>query len=319
MLAPALIVPGRESKYDAPPHALRAAGNGYVRVYWGTYAPAQLWNGLSPEAQHLARMLAAQRAARDSLVFSHQSAAVLLGLPTYGELGSRVHALGPTRGAGQQTRGLKRHRAELSNDDVVEISGLLCTSPERTILDLARFGPAETALAAADGYLRNEFKVGQKVDWSCVFEWRDDMAARIGKIRGRNGATSAGRLLELADPRIGSVLESISHLQLRRLGFEVAIQVPVPAPHGKMYYVDFEFLGLDLFGECDGKQKYTDANLRNGQTADEVVYREKRRQDWICGRENKGMVRWGYPEAPTARKLGTHLMGLGVPVPRMPR
>ena len=319
MLAPALLVPGRVGKYDASSNRLRAFGSEYIRIYWGAYLPVRLWGELTREAQHLARLLAAQQAARGSLVFSHQSAAVLLGMPSYGELGSRVHIVGSTRASGQQTRGLIRHRAELSNDDVVEISGLLCTSPQRTILDLARFAQAETALAATDGYLRNEFKVGQNVDWSRVFAWRDDMAARIGKIRGRNGATAAERLLMLADPRIGSVLESISHLQLIRLEFEVAIQVPVPAPHGRMYYVDFELLGLDLFGECDGKQKYTDAKMRNGQTADEVVYREKRRQDWICKRENKGMVRWGYPEAPTARKLGTHLMGLGVPVPRMPR
>ena len=318
MLEPALILPGRESKYEAPPNRLRAQNREYIRIYWGAYMPVRLWGDLTPEAQHLSRMLAAQQAARGSLVFSHQSAAVLLGLPIYGELGPRVHTVGPMRGASQSTRGMIRHRAELLHNDVVEILGLLCTSPERTILDLARFAQAETALAAADGYLRNEFKVGQNVDWSRVFAWRDDMAARIGKIRGRNGATAAERLLMLADPRIGSVLESISHLQLIRLEFKVAIQVTVPAPHGRMYYVDFELLGLGLFGECDGKQKYTDAKMRNGQTADEVVYREKRRQDWICKRENKGMVRWGYPEAPTALKLGTHLMGLGVPVPRMP-
>lgn len=318
-LEPSLIVPGRDSDYVAATGKFRASATDHTRIYWGAYLPNQLWDQLTAEAQHLARMLAAQQAARGALVFSHKSAAVLLGLPIYGELGSRVHVVGSVAASGKSTRGVVRHRADLLDEDVVEVSGLMCTSPDRTILDLARFEPAETALAAADGYLRREFKVSHKVDWSRVFEWQDDMVTRIGRIRGRNGAAGAQRLIALADPRIDSVLESISHLQLKRLKFEVEIQVPVPAPHGRMYYVDFELLGLDLFGECDGKQKYLDARLRRGRTAAEVVYDEKRRQDWICKREHKDMVRWGYPEVPTARKLGMHLMGLGVPVPRMPR
>jgi hypothetical protein len=123
-------------------------------------------------------------------------------------------------------------------------------------------------------------------------------------------------VLHLADPRIDSVLESVSHLQLSRLGFDVALQVPVPSPKGWMYFVDFELLGLDVFVECDGKSKYTEVGLRDGLSANDVLCREKRREDWISGRERKRIIRWGFPEVSSPALLARRLRAFGVPIPR---
>lgn len=287
-------------------------------VHHGRYLPQEFWETSSDEDRHLARMLAVHRAATTAPVFSHVSAAVLLNLPIYGESGPNVHTnVGPS-GSGRPSGGLIRHKSRLPEGDVVEIAGLRCTSPERTLLDLGCTGPAELALACADGYLRSEFRVARSIDWARLGEWRDDMERRLHERRAARGVRTARQVFALATPVLDSVLESVSHLQLRRLGFELELQASVPGPNGRPYHIDFEFLGLDLYGECDGKAKYTDPALLGGLTAEQLVYRDKRRQDWICGSTGKALIRWGYSEAITVRHLARRLRAFNVPIPRPP-
>ena len=290
----------------------------YRRVHHGWYLPVEFWEALSDEDRHLARLLAIRRAAATSPVFSHVSAAVLLDLPIYGESGSKVHTIVGPRGSGRPSDGLIRHKSRLHEGDIVEIAGLRCTSPERTLLDLSCTEPAELALACVDGYLRSEFRVDRSIDRARLGEWQHDMERRLHERRAARGIRTARTVFALATPTLDSVLESVSHLQLRRLGFELELQVPVPGPNGRPYYVDFEFLGLELFGECDGKAKYTDPELRGGLTAEQLVYRDKRRQDWICGSTGKGLIRWGHPDVLTVRHLARRLRAFNVPIPRPP-
>ena len=290
----------------------------HTSLHRGLYLESREWQTLSGADRHLARMLAAQRSATRPVVFSHVSAAVLLGLPIYGSLGAAVHTLSPAGGASHSSTCVTRHRAALPEADIVSIAGLRCTSPERTLLDLARFLSAETSLSAIDGFLRQEFKVDHRVDWDSHWQWRAEFEARLAGLRGERGVRRARRVLELADPRSDSVLESVSHLRLRQLGFEVDLQVPIRAPHGGSYYVDFEFLGLDLFGECDGKAKYLRAEMRSGRSAEEIVHREKRRHDWICGTTKKNLIRWEYVDVTTLTAFARRLHAFGVRTPRLP-
>lgn len=308
---PALFDPSRRSVPMAQPH--------YVRIHRGIYIPVEYWQSLRTDEQHLARIIGVQRLAKEAPVFSHISAAILHGLPVNGDIESCVHLTNEVHGVGRRTDGVVRHRALLQESDIVEISGMVCTSPNRTLLDLARRNRPEVALAAADGFLRNEFRVERKIDSHGVEEWRETMDENVARLRGRNGIRAARQVLSLADARNDSVLESVSHLQLRRLGFEVDLQVPVKSPNGSNYYVDFELQGHNVFGECDGKQKYTEDRYLQGMSAGEVVYREKRREDWICAQEQKRMIRWGYPDVRSAFILARRLAAFKVPIPRMPR
>ncbi len=289
-----------------------------VTVARGYRMRAEAWNGLKPEGRHLVRIIAVQRRAVGEPVFSQTSAAVLHGLPLHARADPRVHLTAPENGPGRSTAGVVRHRAPLGSEDVVEIGGLLCTAPDRTLLDLARFGAAETAIACADGFLRQEFRVERRIDRIRLERWRERMLETLADMPGERGVMRAREIVELADPRIDSVLESVSHLYLRRLGFDVELQVPVVSRTGGTYFVDFEFLGLDLFGECDGKAKYLDEALRAGRSADELVYREKRRQDWITGSTRKGMIRWGWPETGTVHRFARHLSACGLRISRPP-
>ena len=292
-----------------------------VHVHHGWYVERGFLKTLRHEDRHLLRLIAVHRAAHHPPVFSHLSAAVLLDLPVYSRVDSLVH-INVSRSGGRSKRnsaGVLRHQSPLYDHEVVTVQGMRCTSPERTVLDLCKSAPAETAIACADGFLRSEFRVHRAIDDQRLGEWRQDIDRLLHDQRGARGVRAAKRLLSLATPVTDSVLESVSHLQLRRLAFEVALQVPVPGPGGVTYFVDFELLGLRHFGECDGKQKYTDARFRNGKTADEVVYIEKRRSEWISTRTANGFVRWGYPEVPTALHFARWLHAASVPVPRWPR
>lgn len=297
----------------------RAAGdrNDPVRLHRGVYVRGDDWQALRVEDRHLAVILAVQHSAGGERVFSHSSAAVLHNLPLYGSAEPVAHVTQPRSRGGVPLQQLVRHRTELADEDIVSVAGVLCTSPERTLLDLSRSGATETALACADSYLRQRFRVNQHIDFEPLGNWRDEMRTRVEALRGQRGVRLAERMLLLADPRKDSVLESVSHLRLVQLGFEVHIQVPVSGPKGPNYYVDFEFVGLDLFGECDGRSKYSDERQLGDLTPEQVLYREKRRQEWICGTTGKRMVRWGYVDVASTRHLARLLRAYGVPAPRL--
>jgi len=289
-----------------------------VRVHHGWYVSAETWGRLSREDQHLALILAVSHCAKVPPIFSHVSAAVLLGLPVVSALPAPVHITTGARGAGNRSQNVVRHPTPIDDDDLVQIEGLTCTSPDRTIFDLCRTARPQTALSCADGHLRDSFRVHRSVDKSSLDEWRASMAARAGRARSVYGVRSVPRVLELADPRKDSPLESISHWRLHRLGYEVALQVPVPGPDGGTYYVDFELLGLDVFGECDGKFKYTGDALSKRRSAEEQVYAEKRRDDWVQGSSGKRVIHWGFTDVATPQRFADRLGAFRVPVPRPP-
>ncbi|MHA3684211.1 hypothetical protein ACXR2W_08145 [Leucobacter sp. HY1908] len=132
----------------------------------------------------------------------------------------------------------------------------------------------------------------------------------------RRGLATLRRTLAIADPRAESVLESVSRLQLLRLGYEVELQVPVRAPSGSLYYMDFELLGYNAFGECDGDIKYTDPEMLAGQTPAERVIGEKRRDNWTMGTTNKLMAHWGARDVGTPAQLAKALQSYHIPLPR---
>ena len=65
---------------------------------------------------------------------------------------------------------------------------------------------------------------------------------------------------------------------------------------------------VNAWGEFDGVGKYLDAELR-GEDVDmeEVLLKEKMREDWIRGTTNRRMPRWKSEHIRTAHDLGRRL------------
>jgi len=285
----------------------------------GVSVPRAVWEALSHEDRHLAQVLASRERARleTSPVYSDHSAAVILGLPLVTEQ-PLVSVTTGESGSHRRSSGVVRRPRALDPADVIEIAGLRCTRPDRTLLDLARFGSPEQALACADAYLRVQFRVRRQVDVQGIALWKAELHERLAATRGGSGTRRARHLLDLADARCDSVLESISHLRLRQLGFDVDLQLRVPARASGYYFVDFELRGIDVLCECDGKSKYlpgASQGTAQEEPFSEQLYREKRRQEWIESTTGKRIIRWGWPEVMRLDTFRSMLVSFGVPLP----
>lgn len=289
-----------------------------VRVVPGCFVLGENWKELFAEDRLLMRVLAISAQPHSQrLVFCHTAAASIWGLPLYGMGDERVHLLIPDGGRGRSTTQIMRHSFHpIDEHDVVEIGGLLVTSLSRTIVDIARFAGAETAIGAADAGLRMLFGARRDAIQAQALEWKSAQVELLRNRPGNRGVRRAQAVIALCDPRADSVAESVSRLQLARLGIEFEIQVPVAGSDGSRYWVDFYFVGQGVFGEVDGAMKYVDERLRGGHDVVDVVLREKQREDDIRGVTGKRVVRWSPKHISSPAALGRLLRSFGIDMPR---
>lgn len=291
-----------------------------VRVDHAVYVDGRAWADCYAEGRQLLRVMAAWSRMRDGeAVASHTSAAVLLGLPLYRIEPRRAHVIDPRSNgrvrAGEPT--VARHRVDLRPDEVVAVGGIRCTTLARTVADVIRLPGEEAALAVADAALA-------RVAWRAAEHAYDEDAAELlrGKVAaalplGGRGVRQARFVLGIADGRAQLPGESVSRLQLLRLGFAPPrLQVPIPAPGGGRYYVDFGIDDAHAWGEFDGRGKYLDPELRGaGVDAEDAVLAEKMREDWIRGTTGRRMPRWGYEHISSPVALGRRLARFHVSAP----
>lgn len=246
------------------------------RIRRGAYAvPAEA--DLDRESLHRRLVQATVPALLDGSVVSHHSAAVLHGLPVWLPEDVRVHV---TRlGEGKRRTLLHVNPAPLTDDEIVVVDGIAVTSIARTVLDLARTRSMEQAVAAADHALRAGLPPELFTDG-------------LAQMRRWPGVCAARRVVEFADPRAETVGESISRVRILRDGLpKPDLQVEILGAFGEVIArVDFYWHQFRTAGEFDGKVKYGRL-LKEGQTADDVVFEEKLREDAVRG-EGHEMARW---------------------------
>lgn len=244
-------------------------------------------NGVLPTdaaASHRLLVRATVAGLRRPAVVSHQSAAVLLGLPLWDVPLDRVHVTRRPRAWNDTSPVLCCHVARLREDEVVEVDGMQVTGPVRTALDLARSLPHEAAVVALDAALRLDLLS------------KEDLRTRLFDIAGAPGSRSATRAVLFADGRSESVGESRSRVVLQRWKLAPsALQFEVRTAAGGMIgRTDFAWEEHRLVGEFDGRIKYGRL-LRPGQDAGDAVFREKEREDAIRD-EGWGVVRWTWAD-----------------------
>ena len=294
----------------------RAVARGELRrVRRNEYVDADLWADLWPESQHLAEVLAVVAEMRGGPgVVSHTSAAVLHGLPLYRHRPSRVHLTIAADVGSSSAAGVCRHRDPLPAQDIEMIDGVRCTTLERTVFDVARTTSPETALACADAALRVvAVSNGFQQDDSAALAWRTRLRDRALDARGARGIRQARTTIELADGRAHLPGESVTRLQLQRLGFAAPrTQVQIPSPSGGDYWVDLAVDEARTFIEFDGKGKYLDVAMRRGVPLETVLMEEKQREDWIRGFTSWGLVRVSDEHIRTPADLAARLSAFGI-------
>jgi hypothetical protein len=291
--------------------AAKCAAKTLRKVHPGWFVDGNVWEEQYAEGRHALQIAAVRQNMRGGdTAFVGVSAAVAWELPLFRLTPAAVH-IGGTHVDGRATGpGLARHEMRISSDDIVEVDGIRCTALDRTVYDVLRSVGRETGIAIADAALRRV--AWDPSTWTYDEEaaalWRELLLARTIRNAGARGVRRARAIIGVADGRAQLPGESVSRLYLLDLGFAAPrLQVPIPGPRGRVYYVDFGLDDVAAWGEFDGKGKYVDPRLTQGADPRAVLAAEKERQDWIHGTTHRTIARWGSSHIASASTLAARL------------
>lgn len=243
-----------------------------VRIRYGAYVPYGVWASCSAEDRHRLRCRAVLRSAHDSTVLSHTSSIVERGIPLWGLPLDRVHTTRTSeRRAGRRTDGWTPHRAALGDDDVEELNGVMVTRAARSAVEVTTIASVEVALVVVNRLL---FAQAMTLE---------TFAAEVERCRTWPRTLTANLVIPLADPRLESVGEDrFSYLAYRHGLPKPEPQVEIFDEYGNLVgRVDFAWPERGVFLEFDGAVKY-ERHRRTGETLEEFLMREKKREELVC-------------------------------------
>jgi predicted transcriptional regulator of viral defense system len=278
----------------------RAVASGrLVRIRRGAYCPGEAWRGLDERMRHAVRAAAVVADVADALLCG-ASAAAVWGIPL-AAWPEDVVLLTPYRGGGKSEPGVRRTTVGARQAPVAHHLGLPVTTLARTVIDLAATQGFVAGVVAADWALREGVP-------------RDELRAALRGRTSSYGATAASAVVEFADAASENVGESTARAVIAMLGFQhPELQVVVVDRIGEMR-ADFRWITPDgrvIFGEFDGKQKYTRDEYTRGDPG-EVVWREKKREDRLRA-TGGGVVRILWSHLADSPGLVALLTEAGVP------
>ena len=241
------------------------------RVRRGAYCSGELWDSLSPEDRHRVLCRAVLLTAHPSSALSHVSSAIEWDAETWGFDLNVVHTTRTDGKCGRKEAGIVHHRGLLSEDDVVVHNGVRVTCAPRSVAETCTIADVEPALTVANSLLH-----GGRIDM-------DELNGQTAVTRSWPRSLTTDLVRRLADHRIESVAES------RAFYFFWREHLPRPEPQVEVYdedgrlvgRMDFAWASDGVFAEMDGKLKYLTMR-RDGETLDEFLLREKRREAQIC-------------------------------------
>lgn len=153
--------------------------------------------------------------------------------------------------------------AALPAHHLVRSRGVLLTSPARTVVDLAREVTFREAVVAADSALH----YGST--------YRSGLRGVLLDCRGWPGVERAGRVVDFADKRAESVLESVARVVFHEAGLlPPRLQVLIGDSRSPLAEADFYWPEHRTIGLADGRIKYAAATSRLARADD--PYAEKR-------------------------------------------
>ncbi|HEY0248467.1 MAG TPA: hypothetical protein VGC45_09415 [Gryllotalpicola sp.] len=295
---------GRASESAAVRRSL--ARGAHVRVCPGVYAATETWRVMTSDRRFEAFVVGMATTMAPGTVFSHSSAAVLLGLPSLWPWPARVDTTIPPASGGRSTGNVRRFGAALRDDEIREVDGFLVTSPARTVLDIARVAPFAHAVATADAALHRKRRPAPLLTL-------DELAAELEFQRGRSRFAKMRRVAEFATPLSDSVRESESRVLIFELGFpEPVLQHPWFDALGHIGDSDFWWPEYGLVGEYDGLSKYLKEEFLGGRTTAQAVMAEKTREDRIR-RLGPRFTRWDTPVLNSRPRFARQLLESGLP------
>jgi hypothetical protein len=242
------------------------------RLRHGAYVFWEDWARLDELGKHRLLAMAVRRTAKTAIALSHTTGAIMLGAPIWDLPLDEVHVTRLDGRAGRREAGVAQHGGQITPNEVVQVDGVAVTSATRTALDMTMIADIEHCLPIIDFLLHVEATSHQELRKGAGRRdvWPSTLATHLA--------------VRLADGRRESVGESRSGYLFWRGG------LPAPEPQFKVRdstgrvvaRVDFAWPELGVFLEFDGKEKYV-RYRREGESVVDVVRREKKREERICG------------------------------------
>jgi len=220
-----------------------------VRMRQGVYATRSAvgWAGNDRTRTHVLQVLAARSAVGRRAVASYRSAAILHHLDLLESRPGNVVTLtlppdSPRNRA--QPAGMIFHSAKLPPEHLTKLYNLAVTTAARTVIDLARTLPFADAVVVADSALHDEKAT------------KAELAKVLGACPGWPGVKQARRVVEFADERAESPLESVARVVFAQFGLDPPeLQSTIFTANGA-FRVDFLWAGQKVVVEADGLLKY---------------------------------------------------------------
>jgi hypothetical protein len=262
-----------------------------TRIRRGTYVSSERWQTADSVARHRLSMQAIVDHGDADAVFSHQSAAIIWGIPIIGELPASPHLMFPAeRGITRRAGAICHHRASIER---AEREGFAVTSFRQTVLDLVAVLPATHGVPVLDFALSEA--APQQLD-------RPEIARWLAGARPFRGARRIDTALGIATGLAQSPLESLSLVRFAEFGIPRPRQQLEIDTEAGAYWVDFYWPHADAVGEADGRGKYR---------TPEDLWKEKRREDAIRARV-KAFVRWSWSDISKPELVPARLRKFGV-------
>jgi hypothetical protein len=268
----------------------------WVPVRRGVYMPAETWESLDAhDGRPRARARAALLMMRAAHVLSHESAARELGLAILTPDKEVIHVTRRGVRGGRAEHGVKHHLAPYQHDQVLEVDGVPVLDLARTAVDMAREHGYVHGTVACDSARQLGVTLGAL--WAAVepmASWPEVTVVRACIQDSDRGAESVG--------------ETLGRLLLREIGLG-PIDTQFELRDGSRSARCDMRVGRQLF-EFDGHKKYQRRDHGGVAVIDpeEVVWREKQREDWLRG-YRLGMSRlvwadyWGERRARTKERI----------------
>lgn len=251
----------------------------WVRLRQGTYTFTDLAAVADEKQIHLARARSVARKLGPRVALSHTTGALEHDLAVWDADLALVHVTRLDGGPGHTDAGVKYHEGFCSEDDVVEIDGMLVTIPVRAALETASLLSTEAAVVLLDSLLRSGVS-------------REELQAMFARIARWPSTQSLHVPVRMADGRAESVGESRGRFFCYGHGLPAPeLQFEVRDASGLLIgTTDFAWPKYRTLGEFDGRIKYGRL-LRPGEEPGDAVFREKVREDRMREALGWGMVR----------------------------
>ena len=269
------------------------------RVRHGAYLDKALWDLLSAADRHRVLCRAVLRTAHPSTALTHVSAVVERRVPVWGISLGEVHTTRTDGKGARREAGVVHHAGVLTEAEVEVVDGVRLGPAPRSAVEVLASATPEAALVAINGMLHADVMS------------REELAQAVAAMKHWPHTLAAHVVLRMADGRMESPAETRTYYLCRQQ------RLPRPEPqydildeHGRVFArVDFAWPDHGVFLEFDGRIKYEQFR-RDGETLEEYLMREKRREERICVLTGWVCLRIGWSDLENPAATGARIRGV---------